>query len=129
MLSQITELADFSFGPCTTIGVLRDGKIVGGVAYSHFHKHPDGSDIAVNIALLPEARITKSMWRWLFSFPFQQLQCSRITSFVIRSNKRARKFNERLGFKLEGIKRRGHGRDDVFMFGMLASECRFWSPN
>lgn len=117
--SRIPEMRGKTFDRFTTLGVVRNGDLVGGVVYHAYYGH----DVQVSIACDRPAFMP---WRVLFSYPFEQMGVSRITAIVSRKNKRARKFAIALGFKLEGVHPRGvDGIEDAFSFGMLREHCRW----
>ncbi len=69
---------------------------------------------------------TKKFLRLIFSYPFLQLGVGRITAPVKSSNKSARAFLEKAGFKLEGVIRHiNKDGSDRLLYGMLANECRW----
>ncbi len=108
------------------LGVVKDGKLIGGVAYTGYAELPDGThDMMMSCAGEP-GWLTKLSLRVFFSYPFIQLNCSRVTTIAAKSNRKARDLNERLGFTHEGTVRGGfgHGRDGI-LYGMLREECRF----
>ncbi len=112
------------FGPCAALGVMRDGRAVGGVVFSNWH--PEARDIEVSGAVDTGFRIGPAGLRRAFRYAFVQLGCNRITIRTGKRNAETRRFAERLGFKLEGKVRHGFdGRQDLLIYGLLASECRF----
>jgi RimJ/RimL family protein N-acetyltransferase len=60
--------------------------------------------------------------RW----PFEQLNCNRITITIAASNTRSIKFNEGIGFVREGILRKAFGTEDAYVFGLLKCETAAW---
>lgn len=73
--------------------------------------------------------ITREYILRVFAYPFIQLGYPRLNSFVSINNHDAIRFNESFGFTREGLMRQaGHKGEDLIMFGMLRSECR-WLPN
>lgn len=113
------------FGNCTAIGILRDKRIVGAVIFSNFRGH----DMEVSIATEGQWA-TRGLLKSLFSYPFGQCGCARISALVARSNKKSRKLCESLGFKLEGVMRKSlhGGTEDACIYGMLREECRWFQP-
>lgn len=104
------------------IGFLdQDEKLQGGVIYHHYR----GYDIEA-LAAGEGQWLTPLKTRAIFLYPFTQLGCRRMTTYVARKNKRSRRFVERLGFRLEGTMRQymPDGKD-AMVYGMLASECRW----
>ena len=117
--SHIPHMQGKSFGHFTALGVVRDETLIGGVVYHGYLGH----DCQVSIWI---DRATFMPWRALFEYPFGQLNCERITAVVGKRNKRSRRLVEKLGFKLEGVHRKGlDGFEDAMSYGMLKSECRW----
>lgn len=106
-----------------TIGIVDDGSnLIAGVVYSNFCGH----DVHMSIAAASKEWATKSTLKTLFMYPFDQLDCVRVTALTARRNRRARSLVERLGFRLEGVQRRGFdGKQDAIAYGMLKTECRW----
>src|SRR6185369_1058038 len=59
------------FGPCSTIGVVRFNKLLGGVVYHDFR--PQYRDITVSFAFDDPRWATPSVMRSVCSYPFDQL--------------------------------------------------------
>lgn len=100
----------------------------GVVIYSDFH------------AAVPELKmdcagagawLSREALRVFFAYPFIELDCRRVTTIVAKKHKRARKFNERLGFIQEGVCRKAApgGKDNAIIYGMLKEECRWIGLN
>lgn len=69
---------------------------------------------------------TRPMLGTLFRFVFHEKGLARLTCQVAKPNRRARRFVEKLGFRMEGVKRRGFdGRKDAVVYGMTADDCRW----
>lgn len=96
-----------------------------GVVFSNFM----GTDIEMSAAIDDRSAVTRAVLRAVFSYPFRQLGCRRITTYADASDRRIADFNSRLGFVLEGRKRAGMPDGDALMFGMLKSECRWIEGN
>lgn len=113
-----------SFGHYTAIGVTNeDGEAVCGVAYHNYH--PRYKSINVTIASDDPRWARKGVIRALFAYPFLQLDCNRIQTFIPAKNERSRKLCEGLGFTLEGIGREGFLTDDLVAFGLLKRDCKW----
>lgn len=104
------------------VAVVQDGRDCAGIVWSEYRGH----DIAASIyAASPRwlARPRETL-RELFNYPFKQLGCVRVSALAARSNHRALKMNKRLGFRAEGLLRRGwDGTEDAVVLGMLREEC------
>lgn len=110
------------FGPCAALGILRDDRLMGGVVFSGFVGH----DIQVSGAVDPSFRCSPAALRLILAYPFLQLGCARLSLRTGRRNKRARAFAERLGFRIEGVVRKGlNGSQDAMLYGLLRADCRY----
>lgn len=96
------------------------GMILGSVLYTNYRC----GSIEMTQAGTP-GWLTRENLRVLFSYPFEQLGCRRVTGIVHRKNKHARQINERLGFKLEGISRHGFPDGDACIYGLIRKDCRW----
>lgn len=112
-----------AFGPCAAIGVINDaGQAVAGIVFNnHIERY---RCIELSMASIDPRWVTRSVLTGILAYPFEQLGCVRVTTITPRKNKRALTFNRKLGFKQEGIVRRGFGSQDAIICGLLAKEWR-----
>jgi RimJ/RimL family protein N-acetyltransferase len=112
-----------NFGPAIGIGQYKDGKIIAGVVYNLYN----GPSICMHVAGEPGGRwLTRDFLFRAFAYPFIQLGCNRVTGLVRIDNMEARRFDEHLGFKQEGVIRKGASDGtDMILYGMLKEECRW----
>jgi len=85
--------------PLTAIGVASDEGEIIGVAIYHNFRH---TDIEITFVTSTPRWATKATVRSLLHYPFFQLGVDRMTAITRKSNKKARKLLEGLGFLLEG---------------------------
>lgn len=109
------------FGPCTAIGVTHCNKLIAGVVY-FCYRHPN---IEMAVASISPRWATKSTLKAFFEYPFNQLNCHRVTVMVDSDNDDVKRFDERLGFVKEGRLREANPNGDADIYGMLKSECRW----
>lgn len=111
------------FGPCIAIGLEEDSNLIAGVVYNLYN----GPSICMHVAAEPSKRwLNKDFLFRAFAYPFIQLDCNRVTGLVKVNNLEARRFNEHLGFKQEGVIRKGaEDGTDMILYGMLKEECRW----
>ncbi len=64
----------------------------------------------------------RSLGVWIFD----NLGCTRITTFTEKRNKRSRKFQEGVGFKHEGKLRRATDNGDVIIYGLTQEDHEVW---
>jgi len=108
----------------TTIGILSDDKLIAGCVYHR--NYADFGDIEMSIAAESPRWATKFNILALLDYPFNQLNCIRVTACSRGKNSRTRGFLEGIGFKQEGVIRRGFGDDDTIVYGMLKEEAGRW---
>lgn len=108
--------------PYKSVAVLDDeGQIIGAIVMNRCN----GWDAELSI-YAPGLRWSRHLLRDLFSFCFSHLGLSRLTVHVMKKNKIGRRFVERLGWRLEGVKRAAFpGSIDACIYGLLRDECRF----
>lgn len=118
-IPQMESAADFGF--CSAIGVVReDGTPLAGVVYSNYV--PRHRSLEMSFASASPRWLTKNLIQKLMSYPFDQLNCQRVTALTPRRAASARRFLDTFGFKREGLVRRGFGDDDAVISGLLKRE-------
>lgn len=105
--------------PATGIGFAHDGEIIGGAIYFN-HRKDSPSDVEFGIATISPHWATRKTLRAMFSYPFEVLECDRMSAFIHKANHKSIDRAERLGFVREG-----HKRPDYYLYGMLKTEC-YW---
>ena len=112
--------------PSQCFAVMDEDRLVGVVSFFNF-RWPN-----IEIAFYCED------YRWalnrdgileLFSYPFVQLGCHRVTALCERKNKRARRMVQRLGFKEEGMLRKAGEKGDMFIYGLLPEDLKLRKYN
>lgn len=95
--------------------------IMAGVVYDAYTGH----DINMHMAIDDMRAVNRKTLKAAFSFPFVTLNCLRVTGLVPSKNEKARSFDERLGFVLEGTKKFAFPDDDELIYGMYRDQCRW----
>lgn len=128
---QIPHVGDVSnFGPLAAIGVIDDyGNLAAGAVYHGYMPRFRGIEISFAMRTLPDGRhdpraLSRGVIRALLSYPFDSLNCVRVTAATPRKAEQTRAFLEKLGFKREGVLRYGFGSDHAFLYGLLEREWR-----
>lgn len=108
--------------PYEAFGVVKGDTLVGVIFISNFR----GCDAEVSVVGSP-GWLSRRTCSEFFHFCFTVAGLARVTAFVPRRNKRSRALVERLGFMLEGVRRKAayEGRTDMIMYGLLAQNCRW----
>lgn len=120
-VSNLCSRNHLPFGNYSTIGSIRNGRLVAGVVYNHY----SGTNVCAHLAGEGKNWLTRDFLYAIFDYPFNELGVNRITGLVPKKNKRARKLDQHLGFKYEGNMRRALPDDDMLVYGMLRDECRW----
>lgn len=100
-------------------------ELIGGVIFHNYRPH--ARDIEITAAFNSPRWCLPDTIKQILAFPIEQLGCTRCTARTARNNKHARLFNERLGFKVEGVQRRAFDgkpspRGDTIMYGLLLDQ-------
>ena len=103
------------------IGIQIDGKIIGSVIYSRYRP----PDIEIGIYTIDKRWCNKRVLSAIFDYPFNQLQCKRVTAQTDPANPAVCNFLKRIGFIEEGRLRQALPHGDALVLGMLRHECRW----
>ena len=110
------------WGAFRAIGIAKGDKPIAGAVYNNSR----GFDMEINFAADSPHWCTRGMLSGIFSYPFIQCGCTRVSVTTAKRNARARRFIEGLGFKQEGCIRRGlDGKQDAILYGMQHEQCRW----
>lgn len=123
LLENFPELKKYGrFKPNKSLALLgKNGEMSGGIIMTHY----SGFDAELSI-FAPGVRWTRGALADLFSCVFDTMELKRITVRVSIKNKQSRRFVERLGFKCEGVIRKGYdGKHNLAIYGMLREDCRW----
>lgn len=103
------------------IGITDDtGELQGGVVYTSF----DGVGVTLHSAGKTRMWLNRMFLKAVFSYPFCQLKCRRLTTIVRADNPHASVVAEKAGFKYEGRLRKAEQDGcDLIIYGMLKEEC------
>lgn len=112
-----------TWGPFRAIGLISETEILAAVIYNEFYFN----GCAIHIAAVDGSSwLNRAFLKAAFEYPFIQLKFERLTGYVPANNVAARRLDEHLGFKQEGVLRRFlSDGEDVIIYGMLKDECRF----
>lgn len=106
-------------------GVRRRGQLCAVVVWDTFSE----VDCAMHVASNGDGHwLSRGVLKMAFGYPFMDLKMRRITALIPAKNTDAIRFNEHLGFKLEGCCPEAMPDDDIQIRGMLRRECRFIPP-
>ncbi len=105
------------------VGVADDkDELCGGIVLTDWRGH----DGCLSIYMARPA-LTDDMIRELCQWAFRTQKMKRLTAEIAKRNKKARRFVEHVGFRLEGTLRHGwhDGRDDMCIYGLTFDACKW----
>lgn len=111
-------------GVGTAIGWLdADDQLIAGVTFTNF----DGTNIWLDCAAVEKKRWADRRALWaVFSYPFEQLGCVRVSSMVPEDNVKAQKFNESAGLVHETtLERAAPNNGNMRVYRMFREDCRW----
>jgi len=110
-----------STGVHSSIGVERDGEIIGGVIYCD----KTATNIFMHVASRKGSNwLSRAFLKLVFGWPFA-LGVKRITALVPESNKHALDFDERLGFKREALLSDIYPEGGLVVMRMNKADCPY----
>lgn len=111
------------FGPHVCIGVGDGEKIIAAAIYHDY----DGYNMGTSFATDTPRAITRRVIREMLGYPFLVAGVARLTNLVEATNAASIRLTEGLGFKREGLLRRGcRTGNDMIVYGMLPEDCEQW---
>ena len=109
-----------SFWPCYCIGFMREGRLL---AVAAFH-NASAYDMHLSGASDTPMWATRDAIRCMLWYPFVKHRVKRLTTITARDNKRARRFDEKIGFKVEGVHPKAwDGRRDSITYGLMREKA------
>lgn len=104
------------------IGLEEDGRLIAATLFDMYN----GASIAMHVAAVPGCRwITREYLAVCFGYPFAQLGVRKIIGLVSSANRQAQRFDEHLGFVLEGTLKDAHPDGDLLLYSMSKEQCRW----
>lgn len=115
------QLGVETLGQSSALGFVLGDELIGGAVY-HNYRSPN---IEVSLATTSPLWANRKTLYCGFHYPFNLLGCKRITLLVDSTNQKSISLVERLGFVREGLMREARPNDDLLVYGMLKSECKW----
>lgn len=104
------------------LGIGNGDRLLAAVAYTNY----TGYDLELTIAADSPKWCTRNSVYEILKHPFLTNKCIRVTAKVAKHNKKSRQLVEGVGFKLEGVVRKGMKDDDLCVYGLLYEEALPW---
>lgn len=118
---RIPHMHGLGFAAFTAIGVEDEAGVpLGGVVFTEYR--PVFRSLEMACAADTPRWLNRSIVRLILNYPFGQLNCVRVTAVLARKDKHTRGFVEKLGFRCEGVVRKGILTDDAVIYGLLRDE-------
>lgn len=102
--------------PYTAIGVVSDGRLIGGFAFTFKTKY------SVSLSLAGKGVASRGAWRGVLDYVFRQMGCTRLECRTSVKNKIVKKSLPRLGLRFEGKARRLFGEHDGLCFSLTVDD-------
>ena len=106
----------------TGIGVARGGKIIAAALFCNYQP----PTIEVTFVTDSPRWASRQVIGEILRFPFVQLGCKRMTAVTERTNVRARRLLEGLGFRLEGVHPDAFPSGVGLSYGLLKADAERW---
>ena len=104
----------FDANASAAIGLESNGQLVGGVVFDNY-RH---GSIAMHVASAGGNWLTRDFLRAVFGYCFNQMRVKKVIGLVDSTNHHARKFDENLGFVLEGVIKDAAKDGDILIYTM-----------
>lgn len=111
--------------PFVAVGLMIKDRLAAAVVFNGY----TGPTIEASVAVIDRKAVTRKTLRQLFTYPFEQLNCVRVTARTRAGQTKTRDLIKRLGFIQEGLMRSYYGDDDAVIYGMLRHECKWLERN
>lgn len=112
------------FGQYRSLGIFDKADILAGVVFHDFN--PVYRNCQVSMAADTPRWASRTVIAKLMAYPFEQLGCERVTTIIPARSARTLRFNHGIGFKMEGLCRKGFGDDDAVIMGLLKEDAPQW---
>ena len=115
---------DGEVGFCRAMSTVdAEGNFVLVTVFSNFSARNVDMQIAIDANGIKMTRYGfQEIFNAAFGYVFNTLKVARVTGLVRAKNSKARRFDEHLGFKLEGVIREAFEDDDLCIYGFLKSD-------
>lgn len=110
-------------GQGSAIGFIKDDELIAGVSYSMYN----GANVWCAVASEDKRWLNRANLWAIFYYPFEQLQCKRISALVYESNKVSQTFLTKLGFTREATLADAAPEGDMIVFRLLKKDCKWLS--
>lgn len=102
--------------PFTAIGLIHGGRLVGGFVFTGYNGD------TVELSLAGRGVVSRSAWRAVLHYVFDQLGCQRLQMHTNRKNKPVLRMLVRLKMHYEGVARRYFGRNDGVCYSLTVDD-------
>jgi len=111
--------------PITCFGYKIDDQIALGLAFYNYVPWYRGIEVAIALEL-PDGNngaLLRGMIKNAMLYPFEKLQCQRVTAMVPKRADKSRKLVKTIGFQEEGKIRHGFLIDDCILYGLTKRDA------
>lgn len=112
----------------TVIGIAKNGRIICAVVYTNYRIDTFCNPLSIELSIysIDKTWATRQNISTFFKYPFIQLGLKRVQTVCSARDDGVIMFNQRLGFKQEGIHPEAFpDGGDAISFGMLKGDCKW----
>lgn len=110
-----------NFGAAVGIGVMHDGKLIGGVVFNEYN----GANINMHCAAIDKRWLNREALWFFFYYAFEQAKVKRVTALVGEGNEKSIKLIEGVGFTLEASLEDAHPTGKMLIYVMRKQDCKW----
>jgi RimJ/RimL family protein N-acetyltransferase len=103
--------------------VVRDNRLLGGVILTRYTG--EGGSIAMHVAGFNPRWLNRDFIWAVFHYAFEGLKVNKVFGEVPASNRKALQFDQKLGFKVEGLIRDVFPDGHLYLLAMYKGDCRW----
>jgi len=119
---MIPHCRERGFGKCKAIGVLENGRLIGGIVYNNYNI--EASTIEITAAAITPRWLTRETIRVMYSYPFIQLKCQMVVQHTPADNERLLRQLAAGGYMFVAVPRMfGRDRDGVLCLLTYEAWC------
>lgn len=107
-----------------TVGIGDGKQVIAAVVYYDYYER--FKTLQISMASITPRWCSRRTVQAILRYPFVDLGCERVTAHTSSGNTKMIKLFDGVGFKQEGVMRKGFGDQDCLIYGMLRDEAKRW---
>lgn len=112
--------------PSVCFGISHGRRPVAACIFQEFRRGEFGNDVRLTFVSIDPIWCNRRILSHIADYVFSDIGCNRVTAIIREGNKKSERMAIKLGFRKEGVIRRGwNGKTNALIYGMLQHECRW----